>query len=57
MIGTTEILIIAGVVVVLFGASAIPKFSRAIGKARGDFEKGIKDAKLEGQTSESKEEG
>ena len=32
---------------VLFGASAIPKFTRSLGKARGEFEKGLKEAKLE----------
>ncbi len=40
-IGTTEILIICAVVVLLFGASAIPKFARSIGKARKEFEKGL----------------
>lgn len=44
MLGTTEIAIIAGVVVVLFGATAIPRFARSIGKARKEFEKGMKDA-------------
>jgi Sec-independent protein translocase protein TatA len=29
----------------LFGAAAIPKFTRAIGKAKGEFEKGLRDAK------------
>lgn len=47
MIGTTEIIIIAAAVMVLFGASAIPKFTRSLGKARGEFEKGLKEAKLE----------
>lgn len=45
MIGTTEILIIGGVVVLLFGAAAIPKFARNLGKARREFEKGMKEAK------------
>jgi sec-independent protein translocase protein TatA len=45
MIGTTEILIIGGVIVLLFGAAAIPKFTRAIGKAKGEFEKGVQDSK------------
>ena len=47
MIGTTEILVVSGVVLVLFGASAIPKFFRSIGKAKVEFEKGIKEAKVE----------
>ena len=42
MIGATEVLIVAGVVMVLFGSTAIPKFVRSIGKARAEFEKGAK---------------
>lgn len=44
MIGTTEILIIAGVVVVMFGSTALPKFARSIGQAKKEFEKGVQDA-------------
>jgi sec-independent protein translocase protein TatA len=51
MIGTTEILIICGVVVLLFGATAIPKFAKNIGKAKSEFEKGVKEG------SESVEKG
>lgn len=40
MVGQTEIIIVAGVVLVLFGSTAIPKFFRALGKARKEFEKG-----------------
>ncbi len=47
MLGTTEIIIIGGVVLLLFGASAIPKFFRSMGKAKSEFEKGIKEARLE----------
>jgi sec-independent protein translocase protein TatA len=45
MIGTTEIVVISGVVVLLFGASSLPKFARNIGKARSEFEKGMREAK------------
>ena len=44
MLGTSEILIISLVVLVLFGASAIPKFFRSMGKAKSEFEKGVKEA-------------
>ena len=47
MIGTPEILLIAAVILVLFGASQIPKFARSIGKAKGEFKKGIDEAKKE----------
>lgn len=41
MTGNIEILIIVGVVVLLFGASAIPKIARSIGKAKKEFQKGL----------------
>lgn len=43
MIGQTEILIISGVVILLFGASALPKLARSIGKAKREFHKGLKE--------------
>lgn len=45
MIGTTEIIVVSAVVVLLFGASALPKFARNIGKARLEFEQGMKEAR------------
>ncbi|RKX79813.1 MAG: twin-arginine translocase TatA/TatE family subunit [Spirochaetes bacterium] len=54
MLGTTEIIIIAGVVVLLFGGAAIPRFAKSIGKAKREFEKGVKEvedeAKIEKET-------
>ena len=46
MIGTTEIVIIVGVVLVLFGATAIPKFARSLGRAKKEFEQGIKEGQV-----------
>ena len=43
MLGTTEILVIAGVVLLLFGGAAIPRFARSLGKARKEFEEGVKE--------------
>ncbi len=43
MIGTNELLIIALVVLVLFGASAIPKFAKSLGQAKKEFDKGVKE--------------
>ena len=53
MIGTTEILIIAAVVLVLFGATAIPRFAKSLGQAKAEFEKGVKEGK--GKKEEKKE--
>lgn len=43
MIGATEILIIGGVIFVLFGATAIPKFAKSLGKAKREFQKGAEE--------------
>ena len=47
MIGTTELLIIGGVVLILFGSAAIPRFFRSIGKAQSEFEKGKREGAAE----------
>ena len=47
MIGTTEIIIVAAVVLVLFGGTAIPKFARSLGRARREFEEGLKEGARE----------
>ena len=48
MLGSTEIIVIAGIVILLFGASAIPKFARSLGKAKKEFKEGL----AEGATEE-----
>lgn len=40
-IGVQEIAIVAVVIILLFGASALPKFARSIGQAKKEFEKGV----------------
>ena len=55
MIGTTEIVIIVGVVLVLFGATAIPKFARSLGRAKKEFEQGIKEVQIDDDDKKKKE--
>lgn len=43
--GTTEILIIALVIVLLFGASKIPELARSVGEAKSEFEKGLEEGR------------
>lgn len=43
MPGWTELLIIAGVVVLMFGTTKLPKLGGAIGESIKNFKKGIKD--------------
>jgi sec-independent protein translocase protein TatA len=55
MIGATELLVIGGVIFVLFGATAIPKFARSLGKAKREFEKGLRsDASAEDDEEDKK---
>ena len=42
-IGTTEILIIVGILILLFGAKQIPKIARSIGQSKREFGKAMKE--------------
>ena len=53
--GGTEVLIVCGVIVLLFGGAAIPKFARNIGKAKKEFEQGLKDSQKAGKTEDEEE--
>jgi sec-independent protein translocase protein TatA len=55
MLGSTEIIILVILALVLFGASAIPKFARSLGQAKHEFEKGQreKDKAAEGEETDS----
>ena len=52
MIGSTEIIVIVIVILVLFGASAIPKFARSLGEAKKEFTKAMKDGESEAKEGE-----
>ncbi len=41
MLGLSEIGLILLIILVLFGATAIPKIARALGQAKGEFKKGM----------------
>ncbi|MCJ8330948.1 MAG: twin-arginine translocase TatA/TatE family subunit [Lentisphaeria bacterium] len=44
MPGGIEVWVVVGVIVLLFGASAIPKLARSVGKAKKEFKEGMKEA-------------
>lgn len=46
-VGLTEILIIALIVILLFGGKKIPEFFRGVGEAIREFKKSSKDTKEE----------
>ena len=54
--GGAEWIIIGGVVLVLFGASAIPRFARSIGRAKKEFEKGQRDGARQAEEESTGEE-
>ncbi len=53
MLGTTEVIVVVGVVLILFGARAIPKFARSVGQAKREFEKGVKEGEVESNNPDS----
>ena len=56
VLGTTEILIVCGVVVLLFGAASIPRFARSLGRAKREFQEGLEDSTLEIEKPSKKKE-
>lgn len=46
-LGTTELLIVLAIVLVIFGPKALPKLGRSIGKTMGNFKKGLKEDDVE----------
>jgi sec-independent protein translocase protein TatA len=39
--GSTELIVILVIVVLIFGASAIPKLAKSVGQARSEFNKAL----------------
>jgi sec-independent protein translocase protein TatA len=63
MLGIGEILIFGGVLVLIFGATQIPKIARSLGEGLKEFKKSVKEAKEfdadepDGNEPEGKETG
>ncbi len=54
-----ELAVVALIIVLLFGAAKIPELARALGKAKGEFEKGSRESRADPRdapTLESAEE-
>ena len=54
-IGTTEIIIIAVVLIILFGGKKIPEFVRAMGDSVKEFRTAVKDDEESDSKKDSKE--
>ena len=55
-ISTTELLILAGVLLLLFGASRLPSLMRNMGRSVNEFKQGLRDQPTEIKSLEEKEE-
>ena len=53
-LGQPEVIIIALVVIVLFGSAALPKFARSLGQAKKEFEAGVTDGSKKDKEKEEK---
>ena len=42
-IGPTEILIILGIILLIFGSTQLPKLARSMGQAQREFKQGLKE--------------
>ncbi|MBR2239300.1 MAG: twin-arginine translocase TatA/TatE family subunit [Prevotella sp.] len=55
-LGTTEILVIAIIVLLLFGGKKIPELMKGLGKGVKSFKDGMKDVNIDDEKEEAKKE-
>ncbi len=53
MPGIEELLVILLIVLVIFGGAKLPQLARSLGKAKGEFHKGLKEGDA-GETGQAK---
>ncbi|MGH2705947.1 MAG: twin-arginine translocase TatA/TatE family subunit [Actinomycetota bacterium] len=51
--GPPEILLVVGAIALLFGAKKFPEIARSLGKAKGEFKKGLKEGDVESRAPDS----
>ena len=54
--GLWQILIVVAIIAILFGAKKIPELARSIGKAKGEFKKGLVEGEQEEAAAETEQE-
>lgn len=55
-IGSTELLIVLGLVLLLFGGSRIPSLARSLGQSITEFKRGVRGIDEEVETQDKKSE-
>ena len=53
--GVIQVIIVVLIIAVLFGAKKIPELARSLGKAKGEFKKGLAEGEKEEAEAEAKE--
>jgi sec-independent protein translocase protein TatA len=56
IVGATELLIVLGIILLLFGASRLPVLARSLGKSTREFKQGMHEGDREGEQAEAKRE-
>ncbi len=56
IVGATELLIVLGIILLLFGASRLPALARSLGKSTREFKQGMNEGDREGEQAEAKRE-
>ncbi len=55
ILGLDSIVVVA-IIVLVIGASRLPKIARSVGQAKGEFEKGLKEGSVTAETDVEKKE-
>ena len=53
-VGPTELLIVLGIVMLLFGSTQLPKLARSMGAASKEFKKGLNEGATEDEADSAK---
>jgi sec-independent protein translocase protein TatA len=51
-VGPTELLIVLGIVLLLFGSTQLPKLARSVGQAQKEFKSGLKEGAADDEGEE-----
>jgi sec-independent protein translocase protein TatA len=53
-VGPTELLIVLGIILLLFGSTQLPKLARSMGQASKEFKKGVSEGAQDDESDQAK---